>query len=487
MSYKCINCEFVFRKKYHYENHLKICKINNLNEILSKLNLENKTVIQIGSHIGDSINDPIFNKIHKTTKLFLIEPIPYIFEKLKDNYKNKHPENKNITYINKAVSNFIGEIELSSPSQNNDFSKLPFWASQISSINPNHALKIIPNLIIDKIKVNTTTINDLINNYKIDKIDLLHMDTEGHDYDIIMNYDFKIKPEKILFEHKYTDGTSKTGRKYQKILKKLNLLDYEFISKNNDDTLLELKKNIDIKDDIYTVSNKFRKDIKDFFNKDSKNLKIVEIGSHKGYTTKYLSTIFKKVYPIDLNVKHHQYSRKHNYNDNIEYIHLNLYDNSSWKVIPNDIDIVFIDANHDYEYCKMDLINSLINFPQLKYIIFDDYGVWPGVNKVVKEFIETKHIKIEKNIGLNYKELREIPICFDIANSKNFIINDHEGVICKVLNIPDKIIKPVINSNISNFCNYCGIHFKKNYHFENHKKKCNLDDIKKIMLELNKN
>ena len=239
--YKCLNCEYRFKKKHYYKKHIQNCKIINLNNLLTKLNLENKTIIQIGSHVGDSKNDPIFNKICKTSKIFLIEPIPYIFEKLKDNYLKKYPENKNLIFINKAVSDSAGKINFTYPSQKNDFNNLPFWASQISSINSKHASTILPNIIIDNIDVESITLNNLIDNYKINEIDLLHIDTEGHDYNILMNYDFKIKPKKILFEHKHTDGINKCGRKYNKILNKLYNLGYIFISKNTEDTLLELK------------------------------------------------------------------------------------------------------------------------------------------------------------------------------------------------------------------------------------------------------
>jgi hypothetical protein len=66
-----------------------------------------KTIIQIGSHIGNTSNDPIFNIVDKTTKLILVEPVPFLFEKLKYNYQKKFINNKNIFFINKAVSNFI--------------------------------------------------------------------------------------------------------------------------------------------------------------------------------------------------------------------------------------------------------------------------------------------------------------------------------------------------------------------------------------------
>lgn len=200
----------------------------------------NKTIIQIGSHIGNTSNDPIFNIIDNNTKLILVEPVPYLFEQLKKNYKSKFVNNQNIIFINKAVSNFIGEIELTIPSQKNDFSKFPFWASQLASVNPNHALGHINNLLVEKITVNTTTINEIIKEYSIKQIDLLHTDTEGHDYTILMNYNFDIKPKKIMFEHKHMDGLHKVGIKYKELSNKLLSLGYKKVEQNREDTIFEL-------------------------------------------------------------------------------------------------------------------------------------------------------------------------------------------------------------------------------------------------------
>ena len=150
----------------------------------------NKTVIQIGSHVGDTGSDPIFNLVDDTTKLVLVEPIP-----LKKNYTTLFPNNHNIIFINKAVSDFIGEIEMTFPSERNDFSKFPVWASQLASVDPKHALGHIDNLMVDKLFVKTTTINDIVKKYNLTHVDLLHVDTEGHDYTILMIYNFKIKNE----------------------------------------------------------------------------------------------------------------------------------------------------------------------------------------------------------------------------------------------------------------------------------------------------
>ena len=201
----------------------------------------NKTIIQIGSHVGNTLNDPIFNLVDATTKMILVEPVPFLFDKLKNNYTTRFTDIRNITFINKAVSDFIGEIEMTVPSEKNDFSKFPFWASQLASTNPNHALGHINNLLVDEIIVKTTTINEIVKEYNITEIDLLHTDTEGHDYTILMNYNFEIKPKKILFEHKHMDGLFTVGIKYTELSNKLSSLGYIKKTQNSEDTLYELE------------------------------------------------------------------------------------------------------------------------------------------------------------------------------------------------------------------------------------------------------
>jgi FkbM family methyltransferase len=204
------------------------------------------TIIHIGSHIGNTNNDPIFNTITNNDKLILVEPVPYLFELLKENYNKKYPNN-NIIFINKAVSNYIGEINLNIPSIKNDFSKLPFWASQLSSVNNEHInihilnQPLLKDIITENITAKTTTLNEIVKEYNIDNIDFLHTDTEGHDYTILKDYNFLVKPKKIMFEHKHIDGTFTVGEKYIDLITLLKNKNYEIVHQDTEDTTLILK------------------------------------------------------------------------------------------------------------------------------------------------------------------------------------------------------------------------------------------------------
>ena len=85
----------------------------------------NNIILQIGSHIGNTINDPIFHSLEKEDILILIEPVPWLFEQLQENYK-KRTDIQHVHFINKAVIDKVGEIVLTIPSKENDFSKLPY-------------------------------------------------------------------------------------------------------------------------------------------------------------------------------------------------------------------------------------------------------------------------------------------------------------------------------------------------------------------------
>tara|TARA_B110000211_G_scaffold48269_1_gene52308 strand:+ start:736 stop:1383 length:648 start_codon:yes stop_codon:yes gene_type:complete len=207
--------------------------------------MNTRVIIQIGAHIGNTTNDPIFSNVDNNSHLILVEPVPYLFEQLKQNY-NERNDIGSVCFINKAVSNFIGEIELTIPSPQNDFSKFPYWASQLSSINKDHIKyhsyrlgdKIYclgDILITEQIMVETTTIDEIIKDYDVSEIELLHIDTEGHDYEILMAFSFNIKPEKILYEHKHM-----TKPTCEILKKRLVSLGYKFKYNDSEDTMFEL-------------------------------------------------------------------------------------------------------------------------------------------------------------------------------------------------------------------------------------------------------
>ena len=400
-----------------------------INKIKSKENQKNqKYIIQVGAHIGKTSNDFLINNIKDDIQYLLFEPVPYLFKQLCENYKNK----KNVKLFNIAISNYNGSLPLYIPSEKNDFSKLVSYTSQLASTNENHIKTFVPNCIVDKIEVQCKTLNTIIEEYKIENLEEIYTDTEGHDYDILMDLDLtKHKPERIIFENKHMDGPKhqlikSDCPKYNYLLNHFYKNDYEFVSETSENTIIKIKKCVNIYEDIWTCSDEFREHIKYFF-KDKSHYKIAEIGSHKGYTTGYLSNIFEKVYAVDNSEEWTNFNKNLNKDkNNIEYVNLDIY-KESWAAIP-DVDVVFIDAGHSYQQCKSDMYNSIRNFKNLKYIIFDDYGVWSGVKQIVNESLINKTIIFEKYIGLN-----------NVPGPNNKVVkNTSEGIICRINQLLNK-------------------------------------------------
>ena len=192
--------------------------------------------IQIGSHVGKTENDPVNKLIEDGAKGILIEPVPYLFQKLKRNYKEFE---NNLVFINKAVSNKKGHIELFVPSDDNNFDNLPWWTSQLASVDENHATAHIPDLIMDSIRVETVTLDEIISECGVSSLTRLFSDTEGHDYEILMSLDFSVlRPLFIQFENKHMDGTFSRSEKYRGLIKHFNDHGYEVDSENAQDTSL---------------------------------------------------------------------------------------------------------------------------------------------------------------------------------------------------------------------------------------------------------
>ena len=226
----------------------------------------------------------------------------------------------------------------------------------------------------------------------------------------VVNNDSNIHSDKVI--HHFPGGPGVYQHKINAMTNFLNNI------KLNTYSLFD--KTIHIETDIWTCSSKMRIDIADFF-VSKKNYKIAEIGSHKGYSTRILSKIFSKVYAVDNSIEWTEFNK--NFNEdatNIEYVMLDIY-KDSWEILPDDIEVSFIDAGHSYECCKSDILNSINQFKNLQYIIFDDYGVWDGVKKNVDELMENKTLLFEKFIGIN-----------NVPGPNGIVENVNEGIICSI-------------------------------------------------------
>jgi FkbM family methyltransferase len=194
-----------------------------------------KIIVQIGAHVGNTSNDKVFSISDSASKLILVEPVPYLFTKLKENYKKKFLNTSHITFVNKAISNYNGKMEMTIPSSKNNFNNFPYWADQLASFDPDHISKHLPELLTEKIMVDVITLDNLLKENNIIKIDELYLDTEGHEFNILNNFSFSVKPKKIFFEYNHIDGTYSVRNNFNLLMDKLTKMRYVITEKTNTD------------------------------------------------------------------------------------------------------------------------------------------------------------------------------------------------------------------------------------------------------------
>lgn len=167
--------------------------------------LQSPVFVQIGSNDGKS-NDPLHALLvaNPSWVSLLVEPVPWLFERLKANYANQPnakfenaaiaggpPGQKAFYYLSAAAKKALPE--------------LPTWFDQIGSFDKTHIFKHLGQevepYIINSVYP-TLPYKGLIQKHGIERVDVLHIDAEGYDWEILSQVDLELHPPiVILFEH----------------------------------------------------------------------------------------------------------------------------------------------------------------------------------------------------------------------------------------------------------------------------------------------
>jgi len=131
------------------------------------------TIFDVGAFGGETALQ--YNRLFKGSKIYSFEPFSPSFEQLKKNTILF----KNINVFNTAISNKTGEIVF----HVNNFTQ----TNSILATHPDGSKNWSEGLLdtIKEIKVNSITLDDFISQNKIEKIDILKLDTQGTEYQIL--------------------------------------------------------------------------------------------------------------------------------------------------------------------------------------------------------------------------------------------------------------------------------------------------------------
>lgn len=163
--------------------------------------------VQVGSNDGVQL-DPLRTNILKGSWTgIMIEPVPYVFQRLQKNYGQL----PNVKLENLAIADRDGSLPFFhlARAEAHEKAGLPRWYDALGSFRKDVILShrdSIPDIDrrLVSVEVPCCTFGSLCARHGIAQLDLIHIDTEGYDYEIIKRIDFeRLKPRLLIFERKH--------------------------------------------------------------------------------------------------------------------------------------------------------------------------------------------------------------------------------------------------------------------------------------------
>ncbi|MFH5804412.1 FkbM family methyltransferase [Alienimonas sp. DA493] len=166
--------------------------------------------VQIGANDGVR-NDPLYPLIERGGwEGVLVEPVPALFERLRRTHRDR-PE---LTLLNAAVAPEAGSRPFYHLPESEG---LPIWANGLGSFLKEslltHADKI-PDVAdrIERIEVPCVTYRTICEERGWERVDLVHSDTEGFDFEIVQSLDYdRFPPGLLLFEWVHLNGADRAA------------------------------------------------------------------------------------------------------------------------------------------------------------------------------------------------------------------------------------------------------------------------------------
>jgi FkbM family methyltransferase len=161
--------------------------------------------VQVGANDGEQ-QDPLNRMIRRCAwRGVLVEPIPYVFERLAKNCAS----NPRLKLENVALADRDGTLTLYHLRRVEDprAERLPVWYDALGSFSKDVVLKhksYIPDIEsrIVRSEVPCVTFDTLYHRYGIERLDLLHTDTEGYDYELLRHAALeRVRPKLVIYEH----------------------------------------------------------------------------------------------------------------------------------------------------------------------------------------------------------------------------------------------------------------------------------------------
>lgn len=173
------------------------------------LKSSNVLAVQIGSNDGKT-GDPLYPLFLKNThwKGLFVEPVPYLFQRLQQNY----PDTARFSFENVAINEGAKlPFFWVDPSIKGAKADLPFWYDQMGSFNKEHIVEGLGadyEPFIRSEELEGITLDTLFERNQMQHFDIIHIDTEGYDWKVLSQLNLsKYHPKFILYESNHLSDT----------------------------------------------------------------------------------------------------------------------------------------------------------------------------------------------------------------------------------------------------------------------------------------
>lgn len=171
--------------------------------LLARLSRERHPVfVKVGANDGLS-DDPCgdtFLRV-KGWRGLLVEPVPSCVEQLRQTYREDRFEIAVGAEPGEATFYYVDERAAK------ELKDLPSTYNQLGSFDREHIVKHLDGVLepyIEELVIRVETLDRLLAHHEMNKVDFLHIDTEGFDYEVLRGVDFdRNKPRSIYLEHKH--------------------------------------------------------------------------------------------------------------------------------------------------------------------------------------------------------------------------------------------------------------------------------------------
>jgi len=184
LNYKIIIYNFIKKIFAHINIDIKFKKNLSFDEIYKKYIKTNPVIIDVGANEGQSIKR--FNLIFDNCIVHSFEPITKCFNQMIKDFPGKRFIKNNYALSDKNANK---EFFINKSSVTSGFNR----------INKNYDENNEKNKIKNSIKIKTTTLDAYINFNKIKKIDILKIDTQGHELNVLRGAKKSLKKNMINF------------------------------------------------------------------------------------------------------------------------------------------------------------------------------------------------------------------------------------------------------------------------------------------------